>query len=107
MQAMMVTSVSMTRYAIYACYRAHHVILNHKDKLISSDADLEELITTLSSQVSVETKYRQEAIDKSIKRTSIYVGKELLENSALLLPPVHQLLSQYINEELQVQNLDR
>ena len=79
--------------------------MKQKDKLISSDADLEELITTLSSQVSVETKSRQEAIDKSIKRISIYVGKKLLENSAFLLP-VHQLLCQYINEELQVQNLD-
>ena len=66
-----------------------------------------QIYTTLSSQVlSVETKSSQEAIDKSIKRISIYVGKELLENSTLLLPPVHQLLCQYINEEFQVQNLD-
>ena len=90
----------------YACYRAHLVILKQKDKLISSDADLEELMTTLSSQVSVETKSVQEAIDKSIKRVSIYVGKQLLQNGALLLPPVYQLLCQYINEELQIQNLD-
>ena len=90
----------------YACYRAHLVILKQKDKLISSDADLEKLITTLFRQVFVETKFLQEAIDKSIKRISIYVGKQLLQNSALLLPPVHQLLCQYINEELQIQNLD-
>ena len=37
----------------YACYRAHLVIWKQKDKLISFDADLKEIITTLSSQVSV------------------------------------------------------
>ena len=37
----------------YACYRAHLVILKQKDKLISFDADLKDIITTLSSQVSV------------------------------------------------------
>ena len=37
----------------YACYRAHLVILKQKDKLISSEADLKDIITTLSSQVSV------------------------------------------------------
>ena len=73
----------------YACYRTHHVILKQKDKLFSIDADLQGLITTLSSQISVKTKSRQEAIDKSIERIRVYVRKELLENSALLLLRLH------------------
>ena len=76
--------------------------MKQKDKLICSDIYLEELFTTLSRQVFVEANSLQEVIDKSIKRVSIYVGKQLLQNSALLLSPVHQLLCQYINEELQI-----
>ena len=51
--------------------------------IVRSDADLEKL-TTLSSQVSVETKSLKEVIEKSIKRVSVYVGVTRMERIAQL-----------------------
>ena len=51
---MMMTSRSMIRFAIVMCimHTIHRAHLFKKNHLVSSDANSEEIITTLSSQVS-------------------------------------------------------
>ncbi len=92
----------------YTCYRAHLVILKGSHAEKSADSGLQHLITTLSDQLHVpsETTSIQEAIDTSMKRVVVYVGRQLLNRNALLLPSVHSLLCQYVHGQLSANNLE-
>ena len=90
----------------YACYRAHLVILKRGDDIASSDSHLQQLIMTLSQQISSNVSSVKEAIDASMKRVVVDVGRELMDKNALLLPTVRDLLCQYATELLRVNNLE-
>ena len=89
----------------YTCYRAQLVILRTEES-VSYDTDLENLIATLSAQVCTKVTSVGGAIENAMKRISVYVGRQLLEGKALVLPVVHGLLCQYIDEELLANNLE-
>ena len=78
----------------YACYRAHLVVLKKGGNTESIDSDLEQVINTLSRKVPSEASSIQEAIDSSMNRIAIYVGQQLLEGNALLLPSIKVHLSE-------------
>ena len=61
---------------------------------------------TLSQQISSNVSSVKEAIDASMKRVVVDVGRELMDKNALLLPTVRDLLCQYATELLRVNNLD-
>ncbi len=66
----------------------------------------QQLVITLSEQLSSEVTSIQETIHTSMKRVVVYVGRQLLNRNALLLPSAHSLLCQYVHDQLSANNLE-
>ena len=90
----------------YVCYKAHLVILKRGANEASKDCDLQQVITTLSVNSSIEATSIQGAIDISVNRVAIEVGKQLLIGNAMLLPSIQDLLLEYIQTTIRVSNLE-
>ena len=73
------------------CYRTHLVIL-HELSSISTDSDLELLVSNISKQFpTTPPRSVEEAVDRAMISTTITVGEELHERNVLLLPEIHYL----------------
>ena len=78
----------------YSCYRSHLVIIQ-TNRLVSNDSDLENLIKGLQPPSTVNSL--QEAIDATMIHITKVVAIELLSNSALLLPVVHEWFCSHLD----------
>lgn len=92
MQDLRVQFNLMTRYAIHVT-----ILQKSKEKIISTDEDLEDLLTSLSTQVHPI----DDVIDAAMILVSITVGKHLLAGKAILLPTVQDIFHSTTNDILQ------
>ena len=88
----------------FACYKSHLVILQ-EEKKISRDSDLQSLIEEVRQKTCQPTTL-QEVSNLAMNATIAHVGKELLQQRAILLPDVHDFFSEYQNTILKASNIE-
>ena len=78
----------------YSCYRSHLVIIQ-KNRSVSNDSDLESLIKQLHPPSTVNSF--NDAIEATMLQITKVVAMELLSNSAVLLPVVHDWFCSHLD----------
>lgn len=88
------------------CYKSHLVILK-KNKPISTDTDLKQLIDTYCQQIHSTEQIitTQDVINIAMVKTLVTVATVLLENRAMLLPHIHSLFTNYAKDLAKTEDL--
>ena len=88
------------------CYKSHLVILK-KNKPISKDSDLKQLIDTYCQQIPCMEQVitTQDVINTAMAKTLVTVGKVLLENRAMILPSIHSIFTKYAQDPVKAKDM--
>ena len=88
-----------------SCYKSHLQILR-EIPTVSTDDDLLALINQLQKITTNELiKTTDDVINNAIYRTTLYVGRKLLQQEALLLPSVCEVFSGFVSDFASAANL--
>ena len=85
----------------YACYKAHLIIIKHKQNTITStDADLSSSINKIKSEMCniSDIHTPDEALSNAAHFSGIHVGEALLKHNALLHPDVYDIFLDKLTE---------
>lgn len=84
----------------FSCYKSHLAILQQDDR-VSTDSDLQSLLCNTRLKISNTMATTLEQVnDLAFDKVLLYVGEELLQGGALLLPDVYERFTTYRNELL-------
>ena len=83
----------------YSCYKWHLVILQ-EEKQISRDSDLHSMLQVFRQKISTadQPSTSQQVCDLAMDKTVVYVGEELLQGKAILLPAAHDYFLEQCDE---------
>lgn len=89
----------------FSCYKSHLLIL--QGKKVSNDSDLQSTQAEVRHRIGNTAKPStfQQVCDLATDKTVVYVGEELLQRNALLLPVVYDYFSECLNKALAEVNL--
>ena len=100
-----------TYVRLIKCYKCHSIILQ-EGKRVSNDSDLQSTLAGVRHKIATTQipGTFQQVCDLAIDKTVVYVGEQLLQRNAILLPAIHDYFSECLDDivaDVNVQGTER